>query len=872
MVEGVHLGSCRPENATYFPMESNMSNSLFKRWPSALLALILTFAATASFAQGKAYVATTGVNQVAVLDTATNTVTSTIAGTGSRHITLSADGKRAYSMNFNSFSVIDTLTDTVLATVPTGNIALRMVISGDGAYGYVGNNGSGTVSIVDLSTNTVISTPFLGGVQTIAATPDGSLVWVGLGAVGGASIQVIDTTTNTVTSTFPVGHGANGAGWIDFSPDGSLAYLTNSDNTVSVLDTATHAEVTAIAVGSLPLFVAVSPDGAWAYSANLLGNSVSIIDTATNTVAATVPVGAFPRAIAFTPDGAQAYVTNYNSNSISVIDTATQSVVSTFAVGTRPWGIAMMPDSDGDGIPQNVDNCPFVDNPDQADFDGDGIGDVCDPDVAGNDSVQVCATEDFSSDLGALSLDNVGDADQGAATVVGGKLQLTSDGSAFYHATDNGAFLHRSVTGDFRIEVALDGFPVNAGGGYRRSGITVRTGTGPNDPRVFVEFLPLHPSYGESALMFDYRGLDGVAKELASTKRGLALPTHLAIDRRGDKFTAWYSVDGINWVKPAGAAGGSVTIAMPATVEIGLMSASYDTSVTLTSEFDNFEVCQPNSQELPELPPAVACVAGQPLDIVYMVDLSGSAASAFAGGPTKLDAARLAIAEMNDLVEANLPGSRAALITYKGGPAPAYNTGAGSAVLSALTSDFSVVESAAAAINVSAINASTSSTLSHGLASARQMLKTSTLPGSRPVVIVLGDGFVNVDLRGNGPLSYKSSEMSAISIISGLDYRTVGEAGWLGNWNGPIHTWDGEALANTMHQALALKSQVPNVSVFPFGLDDGGLYRMDLLGFLADYTGGTYSGTTDAASLSTAVGTTFSNSLYCNVECLLCFQ
>jgi hypothetical protein len=37
------------------------------------------------------------------------------------------------------------------------------------------------------------------------------------------------------------------------------------------------------------------------------------------------------------------------------------------------------PDSDGDGIPDSLDNCPAVANPDQADSDGDGLGDLCDP-------------------------------------------------------------------------------------------------------------------------------------------------------------------------------------------------------------------------------------------------------------------------------------------------------------------------------------------------------------------------------------------------------------------------------------------------------------------------------------------------------------
>ena len=43
-------------------------------------------------------------------------------------------------------------------------------------------------------------------------------------------------------------------------------------------------------------------------------------------------------------------------------------------------------DSDGDGIFDSEDNCPNISNPNQADEDGDTIGDACDLYVGNNES------------------------------------------------------------------------------------------------------------------------------------------------------------------------------------------------------------------------------------------------------------------------------------------------------------------------------------------------------------------------------------------------------------------------------------------------------------------------------------------------------
>jgi hypothetical protein len=70
------------------------------------------------------------------------------------------------------------------------------------------------------------------------------------------------------------------------------------------------------------------------------------------------------------------------------------------AVVVGPAAYVFGPDADGDGIPDDTDNCLLVANPSQANTDGDALGDACDPDddndgvVDGTDNCPLVANLD----------------------------------------------------------------------------------------------------------------------------------------------------------------------------------------------------------------------------------------------------------------------------------------------------------------------------------------------------------------------------------------------------------------------------------------------------------------------------------------------
>ena len=132
------------------------------------------------------------------------------------------------------------------------------------------------------------------------------------------------------------------------APDGRTVYLAGckpicTPGFVELLDTATQRFTREIQVDGNPYRIAVAPNGARAYTANLSGPSVSVIDLASNAVVATVRVPVQPTGLAVSPDSRTVWVASQTGGALTAIDAATNQVRSSVAIALAR-DVAVTPD------------------------------------------------------------------------------------------------------------------------------------------------------------------------------------------------------------------------------------------------------------------------------------------------------------------------------------------------------------------------------------------------------------------------------------------------------------------------------------------------------------------------------------------------
>ncbi|MEW6735516.1 MAG: YncE family protein [Acidobacteriota bacterium] len=143
---------------------------------------------------------------------------------------------------------------------------------------------------------------------------------------------------DTVVTTIPVG---SIPVEVAVSPNGTRAYVSNTgSSTVSVINTSSNTVIANISVAGGGLQgIAVSPDNSRVYVVSSNSNSVAVINTTSLTVVGTITVGPSPIGVTFNASGTLAYVTNFSGPSVSVINVSSSSVIATITVTEGPRGV-----------------------------------------------------------------------------------------------------------------------------------------------------------------------------------------------------------------------------------------------------------------------------------------------------------------------------------------------------------------------------------------------------------------------------------------------------------------------------------------------------------------------------------------------------
>lgn len=312
-----------------------------------LLALVLV--ATVVYADPFAYVSCAGTNKVSVIDTSSNTVVATIPVVDYPGlIESSPDGKSVYVVNRaygGPVSEIDTATNTVVGSgFPVPQAPHALGVTPDGKKLYVAEFHSDQVLVFDTATRDLITSITIrlgsgGQPFWLAITPDGKRAYVAY--FGRGFVAVIDTMTNKWITNISTGFGPWG---IAITPDGSRAYVTNSlSQEVAIINTATNTVVGRIPnVGILPRGIHISPDGKQA-TVGVVGH-VTLIDITTNAVDTKIPLGPEPLEALYTPDGTRVYCTVAGSDIITEIDPVAKTIVGSVALpaGSAPQSITMV--------------------------------------------------------------------------------------------------------------------------------------------------------------------------------------------------------------------------------------------------------------------------------------------------------------------------------------------------------------------------------------------------------------------------------------------------------------------------------------------------------------------------------------------------
>jgi YVTN family beta-propeller protein len=283
-------------------------------------------------------------------------VTETIKGFSAPYgIALNLDNDLIYVSNYGQFnttgtvSVINGTTNTIVATIPVGKNPQAIAYNPANGLFYVANTLSDTLSIINGTSNSLIGSiavgDFPGKSPTgIAVNSINNTIYVT--NMGSNTISVINGTSNVVVDNITSGAEGN-----LFSPTG-IAYDSDNDNiyvvnrgsdTVSVINGTTNTLIDEISIDAIaPSGIVYNTLNNYIYVTNMGSNTISVINGTSNALVETIPIGLGPNGVTYNQNNGNVYAANSINGTISIINGLTNTISSTILIGINntPSGVS----------------------------------------------------------------------------------------------------------------------------------------------------------------------------------------------------------------------------------------------------------------------------------------------------------------------------------------------------------------------------------------------------------------------------------------------------------------------------------------------------------------------------------------------------
>lgn len=243
----------------------------------------------------------------------------------------------------NTVSVLDLRAGSVRETFDLGECdgPHGIAASRDGSRIWVTCERRREVRELDAGTGRLLDSWFTGQEisHIVTASPDDRRIYVA--NVGSGTVTLIDRSTDEVL-TVRTGAGAEGL-WV--SPDGREVWVANTaDNTISVIDGRTGELLESFpSGGAFPVKFAYDPTRSQVWVTNNQSGSVAVFDRASRSLRKIVPLGTTVLGIAADGHGSHVFVSTPRRNRVYVLDAGTGDVLGRIQVGIEPDGLVWIP-------------------------------------------------------------------------------------------------------------------------------------------------------------------------------------------------------------------------------------------------------------------------------------------------------------------------------------------------------------------------------------------------------------------------------------------------------------------------------------------------------------------------------------------------